>query len=204
MEFEIDRVSFDATHYDVRRAIARVVHSEEFYNANNPKARPMNIEVILNPSDYGRAHNGSGKLTLPTRPDGEKFLRWLKEAGNYIKVDDRKLFIRRAVHKPRTVVTQTLQRVPFVDPDIEEEREQKLAQLDHSLRITGVQFGIFYTPPLQAARAFSVEWDHDCKINDVAWLSFRYDYKLIRIEVHSIDPRRTFSPLTLCGSSAIL
>lgn len=202
MEFDIDRVSFNATHYDVRRALAQVLHSEEFYNANDPRARPMNIEVILNQSNAGRSHDGTGKLTLPTRHDGEKFFKWLR-AGNSIKVDDRKLFLRKAINRPKHFVAHKLQRVPFVDPDIEEEREQKLARLDYNLRVTRVQFGIWYTPPGQASRAFSVEWDHDCKVNDVAWLYFKYDHKLIRIEV-SILIYLSCRPANDQTSSAIL
>lgn len=186
MEFDIERVSFNATHYDVRRAFAQILHSEEFFNANDPKARPMNIEVVLNQSNAGRSHDGTGTVTLPTRPDGEKFFKWLR-SGNSIKVDDRNLFVRKAIHRPKYHIAQKLQRVPFVDPDLEEEREQKLAKLNYNLRITRVQFGIYYTPPGQSSRAFSVEWDHDCKVKDVAWLHFRYEYKMIRIEASAFS-----------------
>jgi RNA-dependent RNA polymerase len=86
---------------------------------------------------------------------------------------------------PPKQVAETLQKVPFVDPDIEQERERIIGELNDPIRITLVQIGIFYSVPHPQSRGFSAEWEHDCETNDVAWLRAHYDHKVIRITVFS-------------------
>jgi RNA-dependent RNA polymerase len=190
MEFTIESVSKNASNYDVKRAFAEVLHSEDFYNPASQKGRPMNMDVWLKESSVlGFRHAGEGKLTLPTRQDGERFLRWLR-SGNQVVVDGRKLFIRKAFTKAMPRLTETLKKVPFIDPVIEQEREQKIAQLSKSIQVSNTQFGVYYTLPNQTARAYSIEWDHDCRNNDVAFLSVRFEHKSVRIDVRSREHLR--------------
>lgn len=41
MELELKHIPFDATNWDVKRAFGAALHSDDFYNASDPKARPM-------------------------------------------------------------------------------------------------------------------------------------------------------------------
>ena len=41
MELELKHLPFEATSGDVKRAFGATLHSDEFYNASDPKARPM-------------------------------------------------------------------------------------------------------------------------------------------------------------------
>ncbi|OBZ65791.1 RNA-dependent RNA polymerase 1 [Grifola frondosa] len=47
MEIDLSDVAFHATVWDVKRAIGGVLHGDEFFDASDPKARPMNFKVIL-------------------------------------------------------------------------------------------------------------------------------------------------------------
>jgi RNA-dependent RNA polymerase len=87
--------------------------------------------------------------------------------------------------RPPRKITESLQKVPFVDPDVEQERERKIAELNDSVRIALVQVGVFYSVPHSQSRAFSVEWEHDCIAKDAAWLRMHYDFRVIRITVSS-------------------
>jgi RNA-dependent RNA polymerase len=82
----------------------------------------------------------------------------------------------------------TLEKTLYVNPDIEEERAEKILGLQHPLRVDEIQFGVFYRPayptyPKMVSRAFSIEWEHSYTQKSLGWLRFEYDHKLIRVEV---------------------
>ncbi len=149
---------------------------------------PLNFNVKLNPSKMGGVRNdGTGFLELPTEAIGRKFLNWVKETPIRIEKKKIKMYPKGTV---RDYVALTLQRTPFINPDIEEEWEDKCRQLDMRIRVDVVQFGAYYRPsyptsPKQrlASRAYSIEWERDYAVNSAAWLKFEYDHKLIRITV---------------------
>ncbi|KAK0463788.1 RNA dependent RNA polymerase-domain-containing protein [Desarmillaria tabescens] len=171
--------------WDVTRALAEVLHSDEFHPVHENE-RPLNFKVELNPSKMGGVRNdGTGILQLPTEAIGRKFLGWAKETP--IRIENKKIRVYPKGHA-RNYVALTLQRTPFVNPDIEEEWEDKCRQLDLRIRIDAVQFGAYYRPsyptsPKQrlASRAYSIEWERDYAMNSAAWLKFEYKHKLIRI-----------------------
>ena len=41
MELDLRHVPFEASNWDVKRAFGEALHGAEFYNASDPKARPM-------------------------------------------------------------------------------------------------------------------------------------------------------------------
>lgn len=41
MEIELADVSFDATAWDVKRALGAIFHSDDFFNPTDPKDRPL-------------------------------------------------------------------------------------------------------------------------------------------------------------------
>ena len=90
---------------------------------------------------------------------------------------------------PPKHTAMTLERTPYIDPDIEIEHEAILEKLHDEIRVDTVQFGVYYYsvyfPKGPApSREFSIEWQgHYITDSKSAWLSFRYDHKLIRIRV---------------------
>jgi hypothetical protein len=87
MEFDIVGIDSRADKYEVTKAIAAVLHSGEFFSSlDDPKARPMNFEVMLEESKIvGTSHNGRGKLRVPTNQDGQHFYKWLRLPENRIR-----------------------------------------------------------------------------------------------------------------------
>jgi RNA-dependent RNA polymerase len=91
---------------------------------------------------------------------------------------------------------ETLQKVPYIDPNMEEDHIRKVAELDTAIRIAAVQIGVFYVDPAARARAFSVEWEYDSIGGDPTWLGMHYDHRVIRIKV-----LRTIISAVVCSYS---
>lgn len=191
MILEIKRVPTQASRATVTKAIAAVLHSDDFRRIPDPDERLTNFQVHLNESPLGGVrNNGTGTLTLPTSKLARDFGRFVHK--NPIVIEGEQLKFFASDHKEPIGVTMTLEKTPYIDPDLEEERQQKLYKLQEQLRVDEVQFGVFYRsyPNVQVntvpPRAFSIE----CKLNfatrSLGWLSFEYDHKLIRIEVRLI------------------
>lgn len=199
MDLGILYLPSEVNEWTVTRCIASVLHSDEFaprrHKEQNAVDRPINFRVKLNPSKAGGVGNDStGTLTLPTAEVGNKFLKWIKETP--IRIEGKKVrFVKHGF--PHKGLALTLDKTPYINPDIEEERTQKLWDLQDLLRVDAVQFGIFYRPKYPSndreslsPRAFSVEWEHNYATESIGWLAFEYDHKLIRIKVrHNIFSR---------------
>ncbi|PPQ77522.1 hypothetical protein CVT25_011319 [Psilocybe cyanescens] len=185
MDLYIRNIPNEVNEWTVTRAIAAVLHSEDF--APVTEGRLINFRVKLNESTAGGIRNdGTGVLTLPTDTIGSRFLGYV--FNDRIKIDKRKLKFSKSGKPPPEHLSLTLKKTPYVNPDIEEERQQKVWALDTKLRIDTVQFGIFYQSQYpekknvpQPPRAFSVEWERDYTRNSYGCLHFEYDHKLIRI-----------------------
>ncbi|CCM00004.1 uncharacterized protein FIBRA_02029 [Fibroporia radiculosa] len=186
MEVELADVSFTANEWDVKRAIGKVLHSDNFFNPTDPKDRPANFKITLNPGHGGVQNNGTGTMTLGSRKIGDKFLRWLRGDGNSVLLHDRKIRFFRGKHKPPLALTQILDKAPYLDPEIEEEREDKLRKLEVSFHIDKIQFGVFYRRE-GSQRGVSREFSNEYEISHVRQgagiLWFEYDHKLIRIQM---------------------
>jgi hypothetical protein len=87
MEFEIAGIDSRANKYEVTKAIAAVLHSEEFFTSpDDSRPRPMNFQVTLEePTVLGPLHNGRGKLCIPTKRDGQLFSKWTRLPKNKIR-----------------------------------------------------------------------------------------------------------------------
>ncbi|KAG6854694.1 hypothetical protein C0991_002405 [Blastosporella zonata] len=193
MDIHLHNLPYDLNEWTVTRSIATVVHSKEFtprLHDENAVERPLNFRVKLNPSKAGGVGNdGSGLLTFPTFAIGNKFLNWM--ADSPLKIKGKKIKFRRG-GEPREGVALTLEKTPYVDPDIEEEYQQKLWDLSDKFRVNAVQFGVFYRPTYPAhekdplkPRAFSVEWERRYDVDSEGWLAFEYNHKVIRITLGS-------------------
>jgi len=191
MNLNIHYLPRDVNRWDVIRALASILHSDEFAPRQrdpNKVDRPVNFLVKVNDSKAGGVGNdGTGTLALPTESLGNRFLLWIKEKP--LKIQGKKIKFWRGGHAPHGVAS-TLDRTPYMNPDLEEEHHNTLRDLQDRFRVDLVQFGVFYRPkypstpsePL-SSRAFSVEWERKYTTQGIAWLSFEYDNKHIRIRV---------------------
>lgn len=188
MEFDIKAIDFDADVYDVRKALELVVHGPDVYDPNNPryKGRKPNFEVALGESPAGRIHNGTGTLRV-TNFVGNKLHRWIKDSNeNKIFVKGRSLRLFRTSRPVSPLVKQQLEKALYVGPEKEKQRTTIESQTGQALRITKVQFGVWYRQPNSPpnhGRAFSIEYEHDSLSQSEAYVSVVYEHKLIRIEV---------------------
>jgi RNA-dependent RNA polymerase len=203
MNIDIRQVPPEANQWTVTRKIAEVLHSEDLMSMRaSPDERPTNFQVKLNDSSLGGVRNNTtGTLTLPSSKHAHQFMRHIRK--NPIRIDGRILKFYLSKEPPPRGLAMTLEKTPYINPDIEEERQQKMQLLQDQIRVDEVQFGVFYrtypkvpsptkrVPP----RAFSIE----CKLNyeraSQGWLRVEYDSKLIRIEVllSNFDFDRPFS-----------
>jgi RNA-dependent RNA polymerase len=111
-------------------------------------------------------------------------LRWLKrDPKNQIKLGKKKIWFNHSESKPHRALAATLDKTPYVDPDIEAERQDKIRKLDVQLRVDKVQVGLFYRPHPGANRNFSIEWEASYTDKSLGWLSWEYEHKLIRIQI---------------------
>lgn len=189
MDVFIRHIPHEANTWTVTRAIAAVLHSEDF--APIVEGRLINFRVKLNPNPAGGVRNdGTGLLTLPTETVGAKFLAYVFK--DPIKISKKKLLFKRLERPPPEGLALTLKKTPYVNPDIEEARDEKVSLLDTQLRVTAVQFGLFFQREYEKnplpPRTFSVEWEskYDSDSRGRGHLSFDYDHKLIRITVTCI------------------
>ncbi|KAI0822735.1 RdRP-domain-containing protein [Trametes gibbosa] len=186
MEIELADVAFDASVWDVKRTFGAILHGDEFHGLDPKTPRAVNFKVMLNPGAGGVQNNGSGSLILPSRKIGDRLLKRVYEEGKHIVINDRKLRLFRTKKPPRRGLTDTLEKTPYLEPDEEEKREDKLRRLDLGLHVDKVQFGVFYRSPqdpMTAPRIFSSEYEVSHRDKGAGLLWFEYDHKLIRIQL---------------------
>lgn len=145
MELQINYIPRGVNSWTMTRAIADVLHSEDFpKSSEHDSDRLLNFRVELRPSPIGGVRNsGSGVLSLPYVGVARMFLNWTKESP--IKIEGQKIRFRSSQSKPSSGLLATLRKTPYINPDIEEEREEKLAELQNPLRVDAVQFGTLAT-----------------------------------------------------------
>jgi RNA-dependent RNA polymerase len=145
MEFIIRNVDFEVTEYEVTKKIAEVLHarpgpfvSDADAAAQQPE-RLINFRVMLE----GVRNKGSGFLRLPSKEVGLKFRRLVDgEDGVTIKVGKKRLkFIPTNKYIPNEILV-TLAKAPYVDPDIAQERQEKIDALSSNFRIAKLQIGM--------------------------------------------------------------
>lgn len=146
------------------------------------EGRLLNFRVILGESENGGIRNdGTGMLILPIQKSGYRFLDFVR--ADPIKVEGRKLRFYVSNRPPTKWLVQTLSKTPFVDPNLEEQRQNTLRALEGELRVDLVQFGVFFQEEYPSrSRSFSIEWERKY-IESHASLSFAYDNKLILLKV---------------------
>jgi RNA-dependent RNA polymerase len=192
MEFEILRIDYGATKFQVQKAIELVLHGPDLYDPTDPryKGRVPNFVVFLNASKVGGDHDGTGVLTLPSRRLGERFATWLYDPAHKatgIRVAGRKLWFKRMHRIVLEEKRKLLESALYIGPEQEERRYYIIAECQTRLRVAKIQFGIWYRPTQTGSsvpdRAFSVEYERDYTSSSAAYIEAVYDHKLINIEV---------------------
>ncbi|KAI0316525.1 hypothetical protein OF83DRAFT_238804 [Amylostereum chailletii] len=122
MDAFMQRVSCLATHDDVARTIARILHQPPF---SSMSTLPLNFNVFLFTDKNTGKNKGYGILTFPTVEVGELFL---KRYGGYFniifagspppecKVGGAFLQFRRGDRPPRQDVVERIRNFPYVEP----------------------------------------------------------------------------------------
>lgn len=195
MDILISHVDKEYDRWSVIRAIAAVLHAGE-----SNEERKVNFEVKMNENKPagGVRHNGTGKLTVPHRSIGLKFIQDVKTKP--IVLGSRKVTFR-AIEGPKArpdpSLVATLDRKPFNDPEIEEKHLKISEELRAQLCVELVQFGAFYKSEYpDGERAFSIEWERNYAKQSAAHVQLHYDHKLLRIEVSGPSSHGLFVSLT--------
>jgi RNA-dependent RNA polymerase len=192
MELELARIDYDADIYDVRKAVAEVLHGPDLYDPNHSdnKGRKPNFDIVMGKSPAGRIHNGRAALRLPARL-GIKLHKWYRESEEHrIVVNGCPLRLFRTDNQVPLDVKQVLEKALYIDPDHDKLRTQ-IEERARSVRsrIAKVQFGVWYkqspsdSPGTGSGRSFSVEYERDFLRNSAAYLYVVYEHKLFRIDV---------------------
>ncbi|KAF5373803.1 hypothetical protein D9758_000837 [Tetrapyrgos nigripes] len=188
MEICIRYLPHQVNEWDLTRALALVLHSEPFLQrTEDERFQKINFAVKVNPNKAGGLRNdGTGVLTLPTPSIGYRFLDYVKDTP--FKMDTRKIKFFPSREKPGSSFALSLQKSAYIDPDIEEQRQEKIANLQDAIRVDIIQFGIYFRRPSRPgeplkSREYSTEWQRDYAKESTAWLRFEYDHKLMRIEL---------------------
>jgi RNA-dependent RNA polymerase len=192
MELDLKYISLEADVYDVRTAVALVLHGPDLYDPNDERygGRVPNFEVRMGTSDAGRHHDRTAILRV-TKEVGRRLLRWCWESDkNNIVVHGRVLKIFHSYRDVTPNVEETLKRGIYVDPERDQHRTliERQAKLVWP-RITQVQFGVWYKSlnfPSVRRRSFSIEYDRYFGPHDAAYVSVVYEYGLIQIDVSTM------------------
>ncbi|KAI6110431.1 RNA dependent RNA polymerase-domain-containing protein [Pisolithus croceorrhizus] len=187
MEFSISNVHTRATAYTVTKAIAdQVLHRRPGLFLAGSEQRLPNFSVTLNPDGRGGVRNdGTGTLTL-TAAIGERFLELYNQGNITVTVNGGQLRFHPSGRTVDASLEMQLERAPFIDPGIEQERQRRILMFQDRFCVSKVQIGTFYRPSnagLRDPRAFSIEWEMDLTRRSMAWLKFEYDHRLMRIEM---------------------
>jgi len=205
MEIELTRIDGDADVYDVRKAVAHVLHGPDLFDPNDPnnRGRKPNFLVEMGKSPDGSTHNGNAILRVATKL-GRRLLRWNYSQENNIVVNGYPLRLFDAHQDVSPNVKQIIERALYIDPDQERLRKQiEDKAREVRLGIEKLQFGVWYKPSNSPGkgRSFSIEYERDFLQQSAAYVSVVYEQKLIHIDVStSTQPPRNFTyPFTQIG-----
>ena len=188
MEIELTGIDFEADVYDVRNAVATVLHGPVLYDPNDREnnGRVPNFEIVMGKSSAGRIHNGKAVLRVGSKL-GRRLIKWNRESeDNNIVVKGRRLKASNLFNTVPLDVKQTLEKALYIDPEQDRlrshiEEQTRLVRL----KISKVQFGVWYKPSDSRGqtRAFSVEYERSFMSNSAAYIHVVYEHKLLHIDV---------------------
>ena len=84
MEIELTRINIKADVYDVRKAVAAVLHGPDLYDPTNKenKGRVPNFEIIMGKGPAGHTHNGKAILRVGSNL-GCRLIKWSRESRDH-------------------------------------------------------------------------------------------------------------------------
>ncbi|KAI0749297.1 RdRP-domain-containing protein [Daedaleopsis nitida] len=191
MNIKVEDLPFSATKWDVKRAFAEILHSDQFSNLRPREPRPINIDVQLEEVYNCLNNNGCGIVTIPDTLVARQLLTWARRKGQGVRIatdrGSKRLYLTEAEKNPPRKLIERLVKTPYLDPEAEAEREQTIGRINQ-LRIIldAVQFGVYFRRDTDSStknRSFSLEheiWGEDTFAGE---LTYDYDHKLLRIEM---------------------
>ena len=188
MEIELTGIDFEADVYDVRKAVAAVLHGPDLYDPNDREnnGRVPNFEIVMGKSSIGRIHNGRAVLRVGSGL-GPRLIQWNRESEhNNIVVKGCRLQVFNLFKVVPLDVKQILEKGLYVDPELDRLRSQINEQTRLvRLKIAKVQFGVWHKQSNSHGqrRAFSVEYERNFLLNSAAYMHLVYEHKLLHIDV---------------------
>ncbi|KAH9956636.1 hypothetical protein BC827DRAFT_1230509 [Russula dissimulans] len=155
MEIELTDIDFNADVYDVRKAVALVLHGPNLFDPNDPDnhGRKPNFEIEMCKSPADRIHNGKAILRVSTKL-GRRLLKWNYAEENSIVINGCALRLFNAHQTVSPNVQKVIEKALYIDPDHEKLRthiEDKAREV--RLRIAKLQFGVWYKPSNSPGKA---------------------------------------------------
>ncbi|KAF9458199.1 RNA-directed RNA polymerase 2 [Collybia nuda] len=159
MEVFMYNISFSATNNEVTSRLADILHNPPY--TNNASSLALNFDTRLFKDKRGRRmHSGNGALTLPSP---EIAIQFLAEYGEYSPplkscfAGGRRIKFIQSKNLARPDILASIQRRPYIEPKIREERERREAILaSETVSIRTIQFGWECRDSI-----FSIEWEKD-------------------------------------------
>ncbi|CCM04578.1 uncharacterized protein FIBRA_06759 [Fibroporia radiculosa] len=195
MDIHLSRIPYTATVYDVRRAIANVLHSDEFQQPD-PHARAINFKVVLDMDESrGVQNKGTGTLTLPklkTYDLHSRLFQWLSAHKYSIPIEKGAIYLRRSERVASRKIVSYLSKARYIDPALEELRDSKVDALREHIRVDITQLGMLFYPfaPGPPRPSFSAEWTYPIRGVSESWVAIDYKKKNVRIELEDPSSRQ--------------
>ncbi|KAG2003550.1 calcium:hydrogen antiporter [Coprinopsis cinerea AmutBmut pab1-1] len=199
MSLKLTNLPKSATEREVKKAIALVVHDEDFIASLPSHIRKngplINFAVSLNPPDSGSFNNnGTGQAVFPHNDIASSLLRRSRrEKGLKMKLDEGepwektwKFYIEGFDSKVNHYQAESLAKTPYIDPDVEAERSDLVRRLSTRLRVSEVQIGGYTMDPKTRIRTFITSWKKHYD-RYAAWLKFDHDSKAIHLQLEYAD-----------------
>lgn len=174
-------IPYQVDRWDLTLKLAEILHGPPFKQPRPDRKMNFDVHLFMDGGTEGK-HNGSGRLTLPTRQIALQFLDHVR--SNRVKMLGKKLnFGSRSEPTLNEKIAATVQKAPYFDPKLEKDREWRVFELDENpLRVVKVQFGVLFRQSPKEPRKYSIEWEREY-LNEVGYLTFEFDHKLIKIQV---------------------
>ncbi|KAJ7169576.1 RNA-directed RNA polymerase 2 [Mycena filopes] len=161
MDVHMQGISFSVSKHQLDAELANIFHKPP-YAAFSDVLGPVNFHVYLFKDNRGngRAHGGSGSLTL-LRHVAVYFLQeYGEQPGNQpplktFSIGGKRVKFSEGRSKPRQDVVERIQRFPYADPAVAERKEQRANVLQSGIvQLRTLQFGWNCRDSV-----FSVEWE---------------------------------------------
>ncbi|PPQ73217.1 hypothetical protein CVT24_010027 [Panaeolus cyanescens] len=157
MELFVRKVPPDITPTQLKLSLATVLHGHLFQHLSET---PINFHVYLFPNKRNpiQRYSGFGALTLPSEEHGNLFLS-LCQAGRIRFSTNTGMVFSVSRNRPREDILREIQLSPYVNPQVQEERERRQQLLEQeTIAIDQLQFCWMCRDG-----TLSIEWEDACE-----------------------------------------